>query len=208
MKTKFNLKQDWIPVTHNGVEGFVLVDKEAEIKEDDLHFDEYDNFIKKWEGNLKSHRIYSFKIIAQSPNLSLEGIPYLDLQVAEDVELKEAIENLKNITSWDSFRGHPILIYANKALDCLYKATQKKYTEEVYNTAIQVVGDNKVQSIREFLIRSLNQPADEIELDTEISHSGNGTYSARLTDIVDAELEPIKVYKTYEKDSKTYLKYI
>ena len=99
MKQTFELTQDWIPVTHNSISGFVLVDREAEIKENDYCISDkniidigkiHNQFIifhpqtKEHLEQLKS----CWKIIATSPNLSLDNIPHIDLpkRVEEDVE--------------------------------------------------------------------------------------------------------------------------
>ena len=104
------------------LEGIVFVDDEAKIKEGDKVYSLTSHeIITWWLGKSLSDKR---KLISQSPNLNIEGIPYAE------VEEYESIEDLKHTPARSTFQGTPCFAQERLAYDCGfrdgYKAAQPK----------------------------------------------------------------------------------
>lgn len=186
-------------------EGWLYVDKKAKIINGDTFLTD-DNRIEICAEDWNA-REWHRKIVAQSPNLSLPNIPYIE-EVEEDIE-KLAMDELKNKWAHLYLFGYPKRPFPtnyendlNNVMIGYYKAAQSKggYSEADIEKAIQfgiditakhttpTYGTNfdKVEDDKNTYIQSLNQPKESIEIEM---YNGNTN-------------EPIQ----YLKDGKTFLK--
>jgi hypothetical protein len=170
-------------------QGKILVDEQAEIKKGDLIL--VNNEILTAGGLADTYGDDHSKIIAQTPNLNLEGIPYVELE--DDVEklMYDAIQKA---------RGNDFKTFYELAVkNCseVYKAQPKKYTEDDLRKAIaeaRMSGQGLSKLTDNEIIKSLQPKIESVEIETTISlYKGNGTYGTEI---------PI----TYQRDGRTYLK--
>ena len=234
MKQTFELTQDWIPVTHNGVEGFVLVDRDRHnCKIGDTALDGETGEITTF---CSSCGAGTRKIIATSPNLSLDDIPHIDLpkRVEEDVEklailFHDTYERLAPAFGYET-RNDTKIFNPNSPNGKLmiavckeiYKANKKSFTEEgLIKFAEWITKIGKFDSSKGIWynyskeILDLGRNANTKELLQVFIQ-----YLNQPTDTIELEVEGISnksgfaysglkgnKYKTYERDGKQFLKF-
>jgi hypothetical protein len=216
--------------------GYIFVDENAEIKEGDYvwyHHPKQDfdmaSIHKVINPNYSlhepSHRVHfdtgfgviegCKKIIAQTPNLNLEGIPFIELE--EDCSLEKAKQFAEKY--FDSLHAEypkgglvsikELISVLLVGVECGYKfgtkAQPKQYTEEQVRFAIKAAKGLVVplqNKSADDIVRSLQPKIESIEVETE--WKGNSTNQGFEMKGLSTDGEWF--YKTYQKDGKTYLK--
>lgn len=174
----------------------LAVDKEVKPEENDWYWDSKQEQLRFGTNNCVAGG-YKWKIIAHLPLNNakpLEGVPLLP-ESDNNIEQKGKEYALL-------YADKPEMIYIDRKQGFIagYKVAGGYTLEDMKNAFIHSglldIGKGRIekQSFEEF-IQSLKKYPIAFEAETEISHTGSGTYSTRLTDIVDAGLEPVKVLK-------------
>lgn len=194
------------PIEYNG--GVIWVDKKLYCTTSDYCigfegklYPPTPNFI----GVLKESPV--FKVICQSPNLSIEGILYVEVE--KDVE-ELAIEAADKY-EWDfeSHEGNGYMDFQEGFKEGYKAASAKKWSDEEVKEAIRLAREctegyyNNIQDYRDFewhhtedkILQSL-QKIKSIEIEME-------EYKFKVTDVRN-NLPNIPI--TYQKDGKTFLK--
>jgi hypothetical protein len=208
--------KEYKAIDYNG--GQIYVDKKAEIKAEDIVYQ-----INLGEVMTSVNQIHDcWKVVAQSPNLSLEGIPYVEIE--EDVV--EIARKMGII--FQNEREELLFKIAYKAALAWFKigykaASAKKYTHEdilaAYNAG-NMYAKGTVAQAQEYrldtFLKSLQPKVVSIEVEMEKKSSEDiqielGIYG-HDEGLTEREYEDYKSKhsifkpKTYTKDGKTFLK--
>jgi hypothetical protein len=178
-------------------QGKILVDDKKvdfyDTKSGDLIYDEVEGVTK--DRNC-IHRRACYKIIAQTPNLNIEGIPFIELEEDVDEKIIPVFEWLLNKSEFNEEQKE----FIQYALTQCYKAAQpKKYTEDDLRKAIGLA-TSLIQGVdviaftypTEVIIKLLQPKIVSVEVVMHLSDKGENGFE----------------YVTYQKDGKTYLKVI
>jgi len=214
-------------------QGKILVDEQAEIKEGDwvwYHHPKQDLDMSSVHKVINpnhslhepSHRVHfdtgfgviegCLKIIAQTSNLNIEGIPV--------VEVEEGVEKLSNNHFKDywkkedgtEMKGDEISAEQMAGYLCEvsafiagYKAAQpKKYTEDDLRKAIaeaRMSGQGLSKLTDNEIIKSLQPKIESVEVETTQENLGE-VFNGRSSHIMWGDIKPI----TYQKDGRTFLR--
>ena len=181
--------------------GYLWVDKKAKIKVGDTYvliatdgIDDPTYLVRVLESNYKP---FGYKVIVQSPNLSIPNVPYVEFEEDVDAALEKEFNCKKDLFQAKEWG------WMKRA----YKAAQSKgrYSEDDLKTKMKKWCMNPDMHLWVIdFIKSLNQPPLEIEIEMEkIFYPKNGEPST----VQSGWGEPFN-YKpvTYMRDGKTYLK--
>lgn len=205
-------------------DGDIWVDKETTIQDNDLchlQMDMHEEISKR--SNLSWDSKY--KIVAQSPNLSLPNIPYVEIEEDFKLTADQIINNHLNLVGPDKFDVYSnrnavreaMIMYAAQEVKA---ASAKKYTEEGVRKAFQA-GHNKGNSsfpedfyTEDEFIQSLRPKIKSIEIEEE-QHKvnchtcqGYGVTTNGKCGMCNGTGKVFAYYKpiAYQKDGKTFLK--
>jgi hypothetical protein len=194
-------------------QGKILVDEQAEIKEGDwvwYHHPKQDLDMSSVHKVINpnhslhepSHRVHfdtgfgviegCLKIIAQTSNLNLKGVPFIELE--EDVE---RLFEEHGISKQDE-RSKLLFLKGYKA------AQPKKYTEDDLRKAIaeaRMSGQGLSKLTDNEIIKSLQPKIESVEVETTQENLGE-VFNGRSSHIMWGDIKPI----TYQKDGRTFLR--
>lgn len=157
---------------------YIIVD-DSEIKEGDWvyqqNFEKTNNQIisikTEFQSNVANDKNESFtkRKITHSTQPGSLGMGWMQsvqpLFLSEVKELTGEVDVEKKAQiQWGNVHRTGVLGYIEGYNQCLEDNKDKKFTEEIFDTAIQVVGSDKVTTIRDFLLEHI-QPKTEWEVE-------------------------------------------
>lgn len=182
-------------------EGTIWVDKEANVYGGDTVYDWEQKFISVVFSNYTTTD-FEWKVVAQSPNLSIEEVPYVEVE--EDVEVDSKFVN--SIIKF--LRYYEDKDLAKRCLEAGYRkgykaASAKKYTEGDLLKAIDMAWDNSDDTKNRYdILQSLQPQIKSIEIEMEIDESIEPISTGNYPHKDDYYYKPV----TYIKEGKTFLK--
>jgi hypothetical protein len=199
-------------IDYNG--GYLWVNKEAECPIGEYLYLEkgglYETHIVTINYGRQQNSGDGFKVVAKSPNLSIPNVPYVEF--VENIERLAEIEANKEEWDFDSPYGNGYNDFINGfTKGHLIAQSKGRYSEEDLREAIVKSAlsetDNLIDRCDE-IIQSLNQPPQEIEIETKqvcgnmscLRMALNGENSTCCGESI------VTIPITYMRDGKTYLK--
>ena len=188
------------PIEYDG--GVIWVDKEAIIYPDDYFYYPEESVVSKFllalhAGQFKPSQNGCFKVVAQSPKLSIPNVPYVEI-IENRLSADNIIDNHLNLvgqTNFDVYSNRDsvkeaMIMYAAQEVKA---ASAKKWSDEDMKLMFGLGAANHAIGIPSFedAIQSLQPKIKSIEIEMEDVHGVDrwNTY-------------PIQ----YKKDGKTFLK--
>ena len=191
----------------NYVSGTIYVDKTTPIKDGQLGWSINDCTYTHFK-HLGEH--YGHAIVAQSPDLLLRNIPYLEAHYAEE-EDSAAIDYVTKIMGEHNLSNST----GKMMIDCYKAASGKKWSDEDIMKAYYQGCKDAVNSVTneldfitpESYLQSLQPKIKSIEIEMDTEYYVNNEWKSVLLPSEWDDSNPTRqVPMTYQKNGKTFLK--